>query len=153
MQNMERFTGTYTALCTPFDKKGALNEAMLERLVAYHVAAGVDGIEISSTLSGDHAQPAAEGIDSEDKEAYFAPLARAVKAAVQIPVILVGGLRSLGVMERQVADGSCDLVSLCRPFIREPDLVNAFAEGRTARAACISCNKCYDPHGFRCVFV
>ena len=114
---------------------------------------GVDAIEVSSTLTGDVAHPAAEGIDSEDKEAYFAPQARAIKAAVDIPVILVGGLRSLGVMERVVHDGTCDLVSFCRPFIREPDLVNAFAAGRTERAGCISCNKCYNPRGFKCVFV
>lgn len=114
---------------------------------------GVDAIEVSSTLTGSVAHPAAEGIDCEDKEAYFAPQARTIKAAVNIPVILVGGLRSLGVMECVVHDGTCDLVSLCRPFIREPGLVNAFAEGRAERAGCISCNKCYNPRGFKCVFV
>ena len=56
-------------------------------------------------------------------------------------------------MERVVHDGTCDLVSLCRPFIREPDLINAFADGLTERAACVSCNGCYNPSGFKCVFV
>ena len=37
------FTGTYTALVTPF-RKGNLDEAALERLVLGQIAAGVDGI-------------------------------------------------------------------------------------------------------------
>jgi 2,4-dienoyl-CoA reductase-like NADH-dependent reductase (Old Yellow Enzyme family) len=115
-------------------------------------AAGVDAVEVSSTLSGPRAQPAAEGIDSVAKEAYFRSQARAIRDAVSIPVILVGGLRSLVVMEEAVHGGSCDMVSMSRPFIREPGLVNAFSGGAADRAACISCNKCYDPHGFHCVF-
>jgi len=115
-------------------------------------AAGVHALEISSTLSGDFAQPAATAIDRVEQEAYFAPLARELKAAVQIPVILVGGLRSLQTMNRVMHDGACDMVSLSRPLIREPGLVNAFRRGETDRAACVSCNKCYNPRGFRCVF-
>jgi 2,4-dienoyl-CoA reductase-like NADH-dependent reductase (Old Yellow Enzyme family) len=114
--------------------------------------AGVDAIEVSCTFGGPRAMPSAEGIDAPEKEAYFAPEARAVRAAVGVPVILVGGLRSLDVMERLVEEGACDMVSLCRPLIRRPDLVNAFGEGRTRRADCVSCNKCYDRRGFRCVF-
>ncbi len=37
------FTGTYTAIATPF-KNGALDEAALERLVRWQVRSGVDGI-------------------------------------------------------------------------------------------------------------
>jgi 2,4-dienoyl-CoA reductase-like NADH-dependent reductase (Old Yellow Enzyme family) len=113
--------------------------------------AGVDAIEVSCTFGGPRAMPAAEGIDAPEKEAYFAAEARAIRAAVGIPVILVGGLRSLGVMERVVQDGTCDMVSLSRPLIRRPDLVNAFGEGSTRRADCISCNRCFDRRGFRCV--
>ena len=114
--------------------------------------AGVDAVEVSSTFAGDHAQPAAEAINTPDKEAYFAAGSKAVKSGTGLPVILVGGLRSLGVMERVVGHGTCDMVSLSRPFIREPDLVNKFREGTTDTAACISCNKCYNPRGFTCVF-
>ncbi len=114
--------------------------------------AGVDGIEVSSTLTGEHAHPAAPGIDSVSKEAYFRSQALALSRVLDIPVILVGGLRSLAVMEELVDSGVCHMVSLCRPLIREPDLINRFAAGETQRAACISCNKCYNPRGFRCVF-
>ncbi|MFC1453420.1 NADH:flavin oxidoreductase, partial [Verrucomicrobiota bacterium] len=67
-------------------------------------------------------------------------------------VILVGGLRSLDVMQRVLDDGVCDMVSVCRPLIREPELINAFREGQARKSACISCNKCFNPRGFLCIF-
>src|SRR5262245_3708388 len=38
------FTGTYTALVTPFTKGGKLDEAALERLIKGQIKGGVDGI-------------------------------------------------------------------------------------------------------------
>ncbi len=38
------FTGTYTALLTPFTKKGAIDEKSFRALVEYQIAGGVDGI-------------------------------------------------------------------------------------------------------------
>jgi 4-hydroxy-tetrahydrodipicolinate synthase len=37
------FTGTYTAIVTPF-KHGKIDEAALERLIRLQIKAGVDGI-------------------------------------------------------------------------------------------------------------
>lgn len=112
---------------------------------------GVDAIEVSATFSGDYVQMAAEKIDDPEKEAYFASQARAIKQSVDIPVILVGGIRSLGIMQEVVNNGTCDMVSMCRPFIREPDLVKRMEAGHTDRSSCISCNKCSNPNGFYCV--
>ena len=53
-------------------------------------------------------------------------------------------------MERVVDEGVCDMVSMCRPFICEPDIVSKFALGEFDRSDCISCNNCYNPAGFRC---
>jgi 2,4-dienoyl-CoA reductase-like NADH-dependent reductase (Old Yellow Enzyme family) len=64
-------------------------------------------------------------------------------------VILVGGLRSLAVMEQVVASGTADLVALSRPLVREPDLINRFRAGQ-AVAACASCNACFNPAGLAC---
>ena len=112
--------------------------------------AGVDAIEVSATFSGDYAHAAAEGIDTISKEAYFEGQASAIKQAVDIPVILVGGLRSLSVMQKAVDSGICDMISMCRPFIHEPDIVNKMEAGIADRSACVSCNDCYHPDGFRC---
>jgi len=49
------------------------------------------------------------------------------------------------VLERMVAEGYADLIALCRPFIREPDLVKRLQEGLQAKSTCISCNQCTGP--------
>jgi 2,4-dienoyl-CoA reductase-like NADH-dependent reductase (Old Yellow Enzyme family) len=143
-------------LCKLGAMDGRDNSLPLEETVETAKAmedAGLDAVEISAGFAGDYAQPALKDVDAVEKEAYFADVACAVKQAVAIPVILVGGLRSLDVMERVVNDDTCDMVAMSRPLIREPDLVNAFREGRTRRAACVSCNECFNPRGTRCVFV
>jgi|YelNatPaOPRAMG01_1025707.scaffolds.fasta_scaffold15683_4 2,4-dienoyl-CoA reductase-like NADH-dependent reductase (Old Yellow Enzyme family) len=57
-------------------------------------------------------------------------------------LLLVGGLRTLSRMEEILARGQADFVSMCRPFIREPDLVEKFGTGRAVAASCDSCNRC-----------
>lgn len=76
-------------------------------------------------------------------EAYYRPFARAAKAAVDIPVILVGGLRSTQTMDDIVRSGDADFLAMARPFVREPDLVNKIAAGRRGPVDCVSCNICF----------
>jgi 2,4-dienoyl-CoA reductase-like NADH-dependent reductase (Old Yellow Enzyme family) len=76
-------------------------------------------------------------------EAYYRPFARAAKAAVDIPVILVGGLRSTDTMDEIVRAGDADFLAMARPFVREPDLVNKIAAGRRGPVDCVSCNICF----------
>ncbi len=65
-----------------------------------------------------------------------------VKSAMgNIKSFVVGGLRSVEYMEEIVEKGYADFVCMCRPFIREPDLVNKFKNGKK-EASCKSCNKC-----------
>jgi 2,4-dienoyl-CoA reductase-like NADH-dependent reductase (Old Yellow Enzyme family) len=75
-------------------------------------------------------------------EAYFSPYTRRAKERVGIPVILVGMMRTLAGMERMITEGYADLIALCRPFIREPDLVHRLQEGLQGRSTCTSCNQC-----------
>jgi 4-hydroxy-tetrahydrodipicolinate synthase len=44
VQTQLKFTGTYTAIVTPFKRGGEFDEAALERLIKVQVKAGVDGI-------------------------------------------------------------------------------------------------------------
>ena len=77
------------------------------------------------------------------EEGYNLPAAKVVKPALgDVPLILVGGMRRASHMEQVLEEGYADLISLSRPFIREPDLANRFEEGK-AEAACVSCNKCF----------
>ena len=75
-------------------------------------------------------------------EAYFLEYARALKKRLKIPVILVGGLRTVERMAKVVAEGDADFVAMSRPFIREPDLVSLIERGHTRIAKCTSCNLC-----------
>lgn len=103
---------------------------------------GVDAIEVSEGLEESGANHIRKGIDSREKEAYYGAWARQVKDAVDVPVILVGGLRSYTVMENIVQAGEADMVSMCRPFIREPDIVKRWQGRDQEPARCISCNLC-----------
>jgi 2,4-dienoyl-CoA reductase-like NADH-dependent reductase (Old Yellow Enzyme family) len=94
-------------------------------------------------------------INSKDKEAYFLPNAREIKKVIDVPLILVGGIRSLDVIEKILTDGSADFVAMCRPLIREPDLPNKWLRGfGGVTAECVSCNACFDSlgtGGLRCM--
>jgi len=99
---------------------------------------GIDAIEVSAGV-GQSAQATREG---DPERAYFRERAAAVKRMITVPVIVVGGIRSLE-MAKSIADsGDADLISMCRPFIREPSLIARWQRGEVEPAKCISCNKC-----------
>ena len=112
--------------------------------------AGIDGIEVSGGMAEAGRGSVWPGLRSEPDEGYFVANAARIKQAVGVPVFGLGGIRTLAVAERIVAEGRADLISLSRPLIRDPFLVRHFREGLTAASACISCNKCFNPRGIRC---
>ena len=87
-------------------------------------------------------------VKPEGPEAYYRPFARAVKEAMDIPVILVGGIRTTPTMTDLLRSGDADFLAMSRPFIREPDLPNKLAAGRTGMVECVSCNMCLVHDGF-----
>src|SRR3990170_159507 len=102
--------------------------------------AGFECIEVSQGLRGKVYEETEyrTRIRQGSGEAYFRSWARAVKERVKVPVMIVGGLRTVEVMEEIVLQGDADLVSLARPLIREPDLVNRWRRGDRRGSACIS---------------
>jgi 2,4-dienoyl-CoA reductase-like NADH-dependent reductase (Old Yellow Enzyme family) len=105
-------------------------------------AEGIDAIEISGGIRETAGLIVRKDIDAPEKEAYFLPYARKFRQATSLPLILVGGLRTLAVMERILRDEEADFISMCRPFIRQPDLARQLKAGETAEASCISCSRC-----------
>ena len=82
-------------------------------------------------------------INSKDKEAYHKVYAKEIKSEIKIPLILVGGMRSLDVIDNILTEGIADFISLSRPLIREPDLPNKWLKGTGENTCkCISCNGC-----------
>lgn len=65
-----------------------------------------------------------------------------IKNAVSIPVIAVGGIHKLDDMESIVSSGKADFISMCRPFICEPNLARKLKEGKQTSAKCLMCNYC-----------
>ena len=114
--------------------------------------AGVCAIEVSGGISEAGGVTIRTAINSPAKEAYFREYSKAIKKAVNIPVILVGGIRSLSVMEHLLEEGFADLISMSRSFICEPDLVLKLKSGEAKKARCVSCNLCFDLEGVRCNF-
>ena len=108
--------------------------------------AGLDAIELSGgLLTGKKLSPSRIGINSAEKEAYFREELSAFKKKIRIPLILIGGIRSVEVAEQLVADGSTDYIAMSRPLIREPDLVSRWKSGDRRRAECKSDNLCFGP--------
>lgn len=115
---------------------------------------GIDAIEVSSgtsegaTAGGwDHIIPAPFSEGSNFKYALK------IKERVGCPVITVEGWRDPLKIMKALED--IDAVSMCRPFIREPDLVNRWGRGDLSPAECISCNKCLKlvaTIGLGCIF-
>ncbi len=113
-------------------------------------AAGLDFIEISGGTAESRLGPVRKDIAHIDQEGYLRDHARAIRKEVGIPTASVGGYRTLEVIEQTLRSGDADLISLCRPFIREPDLLLKFKANELAKASCISCNQCFNPKGLRC---
>ena len=80
--------------------------------------------------------------------------AATIKKAVSIPVIVVGGIHKVSDMQNILAQGKADFVSMCRPFICEPDLAKKLINGQE-QAKCIMCNYCglvIEKEATRCLY-
>jgi 2,4-dienoyl-CoA reductase-like NADH-dependent reductase (Old Yellow Enzyme family) len=130
-----------------FLENGFVKEEMIQVAIMLEQE-GIDAIEISG---GTHLSPdeysfsRKTGIVSEEKELYFKEAAGLYKEKIKVPLMLVGGIRSLSVAKKVVDEGLADYVSLCRPLIREPQLIRRWKSGDIKKATCISCNECFKP--------
>jgi len=69
------------------------------------------------------------------------PLARRFRAAVRLPLMLLGGVNQQATMEGALAEGF-ELLALRRALIRQPDLVRRIAAGDFDGSLCTLCNRC-----------
>jgi 2,4-dienoyl-CoA reductase-like NADH-dependent reductase (Old Yellow Enzyme family) len=84
--------------------------------------------------------------DMQHEKALWAPLAAAVRSAVEIPVIAVGRINDAWDAERILRDGAADMVAMTRQQIADPETVNKIRAGRARDIRpCIACNQgCID---------
>ena len=109
-------------------------------------AHGVDAIEISGNYTSREARAGAN-------EGYFQKYAVAVKEKVDVPIILVGGHRSVENMNGILFKTDIEFLSLSRALVREPNIIPRWQSGDIKPSACIGCNMCYRTPGHKCIFV
>ncbi len=104
---------------------------------------GIDAIEVSGGIveSKPEERPVRPKIDSKEKEAYFRVFSKEFKKNLNVPIMLVGGIRSRTLAEDILQKNDADLISLSRPLIREPDLPKKWFKGKDL-CDCIYCNGC-----------
>lgn len=85
---------------------------------------------------------------------YNAEYSSLFRKELGVPVIAVGGIRTFEHAQEALDKEYGDIVSLCRPLIREPDLVLRWKNGVYDASTCLSCNKCCyavrSPLGLHC---
>jgi len=120
------------------DREGGLSLEEGIEAAKEMVAGGIDAIEVSGGVG----QGAYRNQEGEPVTTPFRSRAAVVKRSVTVPIVLVGGIRNLETARDIVVSGDADMVSMCRPFIREPDLIARWHNGEATPATCITCNKC-----------
>jgi 4,4'-dithiodibutanoate disulfide reductase len=88
------------------------------------------------------------------EEGFFLPMAREFLAALDLPLILLGGINKRETMESAIDEGFA-FVAMGRALLREPDLLLRMQAATAETGICIHCNKCaptiYERTGTRCV--
>ena len=107
---------------------------------------GLDSIEVSGGGAS------RSGVRAGVNEGYFLSYAVELQSMVDVPVITVGGYRSVECITRVLNEMPLSYVSLSRPLIKEPGLPNRWKAGDRAPSTCISCNACYETPGHHCIF-
>jgi len=80
---------------------------------------------------------------ADEIEGKNLPDARAIKAAVDVPVICTGGFQTASVIEKAIQNKDCDAVSMARTLVANNDLPKVFARGQDrADKPCSYCNRC-----------
>jgi len=136
---------------------GGFNTDEMIQVSAMLEKAGVDAIEVSGGTIGALLTGNVDGSFSpvSRKDVYYRESAKRLKENVNIPVLLVGGIRSFETADELVKSGVADYISLCRPLIREPDLIKKWKSGNLKKSDCISDSACFQPgmegKGVHCV--
>lgn len=86
------------------------------------------------------------------EEAYFDEMASRYRDALDLPVVLLGGINRLDTIEKALADGYA-FVQMGRALLHEPDLLLKMQSGEKKAGECIHCNRCMPSiySGTRCV--
>ncbi|MBE3002385.1 NADH:flavin oxidoreductase [Nocardiopsis sp. HNM0947] len=75
------------------------------------------------------------------RDAYLLEDARQIRAAVDLPLVLLGGITDRASMDLAMREGF-QFVAMARALLREPDLLHRIAKDPATPSLCVHCNKC-----------
>ncbi|PRX31725.1 2-enoate reductase [Orenia metallireducens] len=76
------------------------------------------------------------------EKGLYRPYAKLMKENVDVPIICAGRMDNPQMATEAIADGTCDIVSLGRPLLADPDYVNKLRRGEVEDIRpCISCQE------------
>jgi 2,4-dienoyl-CoA reductase-like NADH-dependent reductase (Old Yellow Enzyme family) len=75
------------------------------------------------------------------EETFLLPFAREFRAALSMPLVLLGGIASRDALDRAMAEGF-EFAAMARALLIEPDFVNRLRRDAATVSACIHCNRC-----------
>ncbi len=111
-------------------QKGGFSEHDSVIVAKWMEEAGVDLIEVSG---GNYEQPRMIDFNRKDplgankrestkkREAYFLDFVPKLRAAVDLPIMVTGGFRSVAAMERAIEEDGVSMIGLGRPLVLNPD--------------------------------
>ena len=104
-------------------------------------------VRLGFKLAGEKLMP-----DYPFEEAYFLPKARKFLEALDMPLILLGGINRLDTVQAALDEGFA-FVAMARALLRQPDLPNRWQVGTDTEGNCIHCNRCMPTiySGTRCI--
>ena len=94
--------------------------------------AGVDIIQISGM----------DWFKPKIKNILFFDMTKKIADILNIPVVLIGNVRSVDSIQNILDNTKVEYVGMARPLICEVDLVKKWSNGDLKNAKCISCNSC-----------
>jgi 2,4-dienoyl-CoA reductase (NADPH2) len=106
------------------------------------------GVTILNTGIGWH-EARIPTIATKVPRAAWAWVTQQLKGKVGIPLVATNRINTPEVAEQVLLDGMCDMVSMARPFLADPDFVNKAAAGQADQInTCIGCNQACLDHTF-----
>ncbi len=126
--------------------KDGLSQADCIAIAKIYAGSGlIDFISVVAAQGSDAVSSALIWPSNWVPPAGWLPLASAVKAEVDIPVLHAARIADLPTANRAIAEGHIDMVGMTRAFIADPHLLKKALEGREADIRqCVGASYCVD---------